>query len=103
MVNWMSEKRFSTNGYYIRDNFHNGINWLVNEVDAQEIVTVMNGLDIKVRESRKGLSKLQKKNERLQQQQQRLFNYFKDYLKDEIDGNNFSEMWDNVKEDERWG
>lgn len=46
---------------------------------------------------------LEKENEQLRQQQQRLFNYFNDYLKDEIPVENFSEMWDNVKEDERWG
>lgn len=35
-------------------------------------------------------------------QLERLYNYFQDYLKDEMSGNAFSEMWDNVKEDERW-
>ena len=32
----------------------------------------------------------------------RLYNYFQDYLKDEMSGNAFSEMWDFVKEDESW-
>ena len=32
----------------------------------------------------------------------RLYNYFQDYLKDEMSGNAFSEMWDFVKEDEKW-
>ena len=31
-----------------------------------------------------------------------IFNYFQDYLKDEMSGNAFSEMWDFVKEDEGW-
>lgn len=35
-------------------------------------------------------------------QLERLYNYFQDYLKDEMRDNAFSEMWDNVKEDERW-
>ena len=35
-------------------------------------------------------------------QLERLYNYFQDYLKDEMGGNAFSEMWDFVKEDERW-
>ena len=35
-------------------------------------------------------------------QLERLYNYFQDYLEDEMSGNAFSEMWDNVKEDERW-
>ena len=48
------------------------------------------------------LSVLSKENEQLRQQQQRLHNYFSDYLEDEMSAENFSEMWDNVKEDERW-
>lgn len=35
-------------------------------------------------------------------QLERLYNYFQDYLKDEMSGNAFSEMWDFVKEDEKW-
>ena len=35
-------------------------------------------------------------------QLERLYNYFQDYLKDEMSGNAFSEMWDFVKEDESW-
>lgn len=35
-------------------------------------------------------------------QLERLYNYFQDYLKDEMSGNAFSEMWDFVKEDEMW-
>lgn len=98
----MSEKRFRTNGYYINDTYYDGKKWLVNEVEAEEIVDVMNGLDTKARESRKAISKLQKENELLRQQQQRPYNYFRDYLEDEMNAENFGEMWDNVKEDERW-
>ena len=56
----MSEKRFTTNGYYINDTYHDGRKWLVNEVEAEEIVDVMNNLDMKSRERSKALSKLQK-------------------------------------------
>lgn len=56
----MSEKRFTTNGYYINDVYHDGRKWLVNEVEAKEIVGVMNNLDMKARERSKALSKLQK-------------------------------------------
>ena len=35
-------------------------------------------------------------------QLERLYNYFQDYLKDEMSSNAFSEIWDFVKEDERW-
>lgn len=45
---------------------------------------------------------LQEENEQLRQQQQRLYNYFRDYLEDEMSAENFGEMWDTVKVDERW-
>ena len=65
----MSEnKRFTTNGYKIYDTFHDGIHWLVNQVEANEIVDKMNNLDSKARERSKALSKLQKENEQLKQQ-----------------------------------
>ena len=60
----MTEKRFSTNGYYIYDHFKED-KWLVNEVEVKYIVTKMNNLDIKARERSKALSKLQKENEQL--------------------------------------
>ena len=63
----MTEKRFSTNGYYIYDHFHDGEKWLVNEVEANEIVDIMNNLDCKARERSKALSKLQKENNEIKQ------------------------------------
>ena len=60
-------KRFTTNGYRIYDTFHDGVHWLVNQVEAQEIVDKMNNLDSKARERSKALSKLQKENEQLKQ------------------------------------
>ena len=45
---------------------------------------------------------LQDENEQLRQEQQRLYNYFRDYLEDEMSAENFGEMWDTVKVDERW-
>lgn len=62
----MSEKRFRTNGYYINDTFYDGRKWLVNEVEAKEIVDEMNNLDTKARERSKALSKLQKKHDEQQ-------------------------------------
>ena len=61
-------KRFTTNGYKIYDTFHDGVHWLVNQVEANEIVDKMNNLDSKARERSKALSKLQKENEQLKQQ-----------------------------------
>ena len=66
----MTAKRFTTNGYKIYDTFHDGMHWLVNEVEAEEIVEIMNNLDIKARERSKALSKLQKENEQLKKQLQ---------------------------------
>lgn len=37
-----------------------------------------------------------------EKQMQRLYNYFMDYLEDEMSADSFSEMWDGVKEDEKW-
>lgn len=65
----MTGKRFTTNKYYIYDHFKED-KWLVNEVEAEEIVTVMNNLDTKARERSKALSKLQKENEQLKTQLQ---------------------------------
>ena len=60
----MTEKRFTTSGYYIYDHFKED-KWLVNEVEADLIVDKMNNLDSKARERSKALSKLQKENEQL--------------------------------------
>ena len=43
-----------------------------------------------------------KENEELKKQMQRLYNYFEDWHEDEMGGNQFSEMWDIVKEDKKW-
>jgi len=67
----MTEKRFTTNGYYIYDYFKEE-KWLVNEVEVEEIVMVMNNLDTKARERSKALSKLQKENEQLNEKNKEL-------------------------------
>ena len=63
----MTAKRFTTNGYYIYDHFKED-SWLVNKVEADEIVNVMNNLDIKARERSKALSKLHEENEQLKKE-----------------------------------
>ena len=67
----MAGKRFATNRYYIYDHFKED-SWLVNEVEAQEIVDIMNNLDIKARENSKALSTLQKKYNALHEENQQL-------------------------------
>ncbi len=71
----MSNKRFATNGYYIYDQYKED-KWLCNEVEAQEIVTVMNNLDTKARERSIALSVLQKKYDKINEENE--------YLKDEV-------------------
>lgn len=44
----------------------------------------------------------EKERKELQLQLLRLYNYFENYFEDTMSPNAFSEMWDNVKEDERW-
>lgn len=48
------------------------------------------------------LNKIVDENEQLKQQLNRLYNYFEDWYRDMTSANDFSEIWDNVKEDERW-
>ena len=50
----------------------------------------------------KRLNKQQATIKSKDKQLERLYNYFQDYLKDEMSGNAFSEMWDFVKKDEKW-
>ena len=67
----MTAKRFTTNRYYIYDHFKED-SWLVNEVEAQEIVDIMNNLDTKARENSKALSTLQKKYNALHEENLKL-------------------------------
>ncbi len=48
------------------------------------------------------LNKQDQKVKELNKKMNRLYNYFQDYLSDEMDGNQFSEMWDFVADDEEW-
>ena len=44
----------------------------------------------------------EKERKELQLQLLRLYNYFENYFEDTMSPNAFSEMWDDVKEDEEW-
>ena len=44
----------------------------------------------------------EKQRKELQLQLLRLYNFFENYFADTMSPNAFSEMWDNVKEDEKW-
>jgi len=83
------KKRFTTSGYKIYDTFHDGVHWFVSEVEAEEIVEVMNNLDLKARERSKALSKLQKENEQLKQHID-----FADKLIDDLGHNEMKRQWE---------
>ena len=80
----MSEKRYTFEC--------NGNNCLIYEdgvwLKIEEVVGLLNEQQATIKSKDKQL--------------ERLYNYFQDYLKDEMSGNAFSEMWDFVKEDEKW-
>ena len=47
------------------------------------------------------LNELSTENMQLKQQMKRVYNYFMDYLEEEMSSNSFSEMWDFVVSDEK--
>lgn len=67
--------------------------------DANLGLSLWNAEDTILEEDKK---QLQKENKELKRQMNRLYNYFWDWHSDEMGGNQFSEMWDGVKEEERW-
>ena len=91
----MSEKRFTSNERWIAegtivDICDNGkvIMQVFDDDNIQNVVDLLNEQQATIKSKDKQL--------------ERLYNYFQDYLKDEMSGNAFSEMWDFVKEDEKW-
>ena len=59
--------------------------------------------DILIKNNQLAYIDLEKENEQLKKQLNRLYNYFEDWYSEMTSANDFSEIWDNVKEDERWG
>ena len=89
----VSEKRFHQFGLWVIDNPNfNGIS-IADLVDT-ELMSITEVVDL--------LNEQQATIKSKDKQLERLYNYFQDYLKDEMSGNAFSEMWDFVKEDEKW-
>ena len=68
----------------------------------KDVVDLLNEQQATIRRLQDLCGESDGENAKLRQQQQRLYNYFRDYLEDEMSAENFGEMWDNVKEDERW-
>ena len=89
----MTKKRFTLNttggNYAIEDNQENIGCFVANKESGEYLVELLN--------------MLHEENQELKQQLNRLYNYFEDWYSDISSANNFSEIWDKVKEDERWG
>ena len=98
----------TTNNFYTLEQCANELNRLNEEneqlkqemgdlgtVHAEEINKIEDDFD-------EELLKLEKENGQLKKQMQRLYNYFVDWHGDIMGANQFSEMWDDVKEDEDW-
>lgn len=62
--------------------------WLIDCDQRQKLVDLLNEQDMEI--------------QLLKKQMMRLYNYFMDWHSDEMGGNQFSEMWDMVKESEYW-
>lgn len=100
-MNWninLPDKRCFKNGYAIVDN----------QVDRHEalsidrIVDLLNEKDDLLNEQVDVLVEQVNLLNEQDRQLKRLFNYFQDYLSDEMHAEAFSEMFDNVKSDEKW-
>ena len=76
---------------------HYGIKSMDGEVIIDSIISIGDA-DVLV----DWLNALYDENEQLKQQMQRLYNYFADWFDDRVRPSDFSEMWDFVKEDEKW-
>ena len=74
-------------------------------IDDEGIVTDMVDLSMYIdnEDCCEKLNELAYENEQLKKQLNRLYNYFEDWYSEMTSANDFSEIWDNVKEDERWG
>ena len=83
----MTEKRFTTNGYKIYDTFHDGV--VIIDHLKKDLIYIDGEEDLELAEY---IDKLQKENEQLKQQLNRLYNYFEDWYSDMTSANDFSEI-----------
>lgn len=72
----------------VKEQAEYGYGVFANSLSPSEVVALLNEQQATIKQKDKQLA--------------RLYNYFQDYLKDEMSSNAFSEMWDFVKEDEKW-
>lgn len=119
----MTENRYTLNQQRLINNKGdltsciNGVyDWYNNEkLDWYEVVDRLNEQDEYIQELEELntqlcnfnlhiiLDKKNKKINQLKQEMLRLYNYFEDWFEDIIPPDAFSEMWDNVKENKKWG
>ena len=78
---------------------------LLNELseENEQLKTFLESLREELSLADRDNTTLEKENEQLKKQLNRLYNYFEDWYSEMTSANDFSEIWDNVKEDERWG
>ena len=108
----MNEKRFTYTTRIISDKKAYYKDYILDKetlLNTEQIVAILNAQDDYInyvtKERNIACNKLDKQQATIKskdKQLERLYNYFQDYLKDEMSGNAFSEMWDFVKEDEKW-
>ena len=84
--------------------------WIIDDDEPLQIIDYKgeyNPVCVLYSEDRKEVMDLlndyERESEQLKQQMNRLYNYFEDWYNDMTSANDFSEIWDNVKEDEKWG
>lgn len=87
-------------GEHSADVVATALNELINE-NEQLKQEIRNLRDFRGFITEKNVENEQQRKE-LQLQMLRLYNYFEDYFEDGMGSTAFSEMWDNVKESEKW-
>ena len=69
---------------------------------ALQLMDLLNDLSDENNHLQKNIKEIKNENNIINKKMNRLYNYFQDYLSDEIGCNQFSEMWDFVAEDTSW-
>ena len=83
---------------WVLNKLHNKNEELEQELHKIKLVNEMLSMDFANSEH-----ELWKENEELKQQLNRLYNYFEDWHKYDMEASGFSEMWDAVKNSEKYG
>ena len=116
----MTEKRFIDGGeeciedQFLIDTSNDKNYWVSDGLDGiVELLNTLNDENEQLKQINRNLGDFreyiteqnvlnEKQRKELQLQLLRLYNYFENWFEDTMSPNAFSEMWDNVKEDEKW-